>query len=426
MMKKANLVLMAALAAAGLVGVTGGALIPAVAIAADAKGQKLSPAILKPLKAAQDAMAAKNWDQALADIKEAQAVEPKTPYDAFMVDEVGWYAMLQLKDYAGAAAALERAANSGFVPEADIPQRQRALAQLNYQTQNYAKAVEYGNKYLQQAPDDKDIGVLVAQSYYLQKDYAGARATVQKLTAAQGTPSEQLLQISLRSNFEMKDRAGTVQALEQLVRYYPQQKYWDDLLTNQLYETKGDREMRALYRLMDQTNTLDKPEEYSEMATVLIAGGFPNEAQQVLERAMSANVFTGDAKGREQADLDRARSGASADRKDLASADKSLAAAKTGNEMVAIGKLYFSFGDYAKAADAIQKGIAKGGVTDMDDANGLLGIALTRAGKMAEARPAFEAVKDAKYARIARLWILYLETKAAPAAAPAAPAAPTG
>ena len=425
-MKRANLVLMAALAAAGLVGVTGGALIPAVAVAADAKGQKLSPAILKPLKAAQDAMAAKNWEQALADIKEAQAVEPKTPYDAFMVDEVGWYAMLQLKDYAGAAAALERAANSGFVPEADMAQRQRALAQLNYQTQNYAKAVEFGNKYLAQAPDDKDIGVLVAQSYYLQKDYAGARATVQKLTG-QGTPTEQLLQISLRSSFEMKDRAGTVQALEQLVRYYPQQKYWEDLLTNQLYETKGDREMRALYRLMDQTSTLDKAEEYSEMATVLIAGGFPNEAQQVLERAMAANVFAGDAKGREQADLDRARSGATADRKDLATADKALAAAKTGNEMVAFGKLYFSFGDYAKAADAIQKGIAKGGVTDMDDANALLGIALTRSGKMAEARPAFEAVKDAKYARIARLWILYLGTQAAPAAAPAAPAAaPTG
>jgi hypothetical protein len=425
-MKKANLVLMAALAAAGLVGVAGGALVPTSALAAAAQSPKLSASIIKPLKAAQDAMNVKNWDQALASIKEAQAVEPKTPYDAFMVDELGWFAMLQAKDYAGSAAALERAVNSGFVPPADIPQRQKALSQLNYQTQNYAKAIEFGNKYLEQVPGDKDISVLVAQSYYLQKDYAGARATVQKLAAGPGTPSEQLLQIGLRSNFELKDRAGTVQALEALVRYYPQPKYWEDLLTNQLYETKGDRELRTLYRLVDQTSTLDKAEEYSEMATVLVAGGFPNEAQQVLERGMSANVFTGDAKSREQSDLDKARSGAAADRKDLANADKALAAAKTGTEMVAIGKLYFSFGDYAKAADAIQKGLAKGGVSDPDDANALLGIALTRAGKLAEARPAFEAVKDAKYARVTRLWVLYLETKAAPAAAPAAAATPTG
>jgi hypothetical protein len=37
--------------------------------------------------------------------------------------------------------------------------------------------------------------------------------------------------------------------------------------------------------------------------------------------------------------------------------------------MVAIGKLYFSAGDYANAVDAIQKGLAKGGVADADDAN---------------------------------------------------------
>ena len=42
------------------------------------------------------------------------------------------------------------------------------------------------------------------------------------------------------------------------------------------------------------------------------------------------------------------------------------AAAKTGTQMVAIGKLYFSAGDYANAVDAIQKGLAKGGVADAD------------------------------------------------------------
>jgi len=89
--------------------------------------------------------------------------------------------------------------------------------------------------------------------------------------------------------------------------------------------------------------------------------------------------------------------------------------------MVAIGKLYFSVGEYAKSADAIQKGIAKGGVTDVDEANSLLGIALVRADKLADARPAFEAVKGAKYAEVARLWLLYVDTKLNPAPAAAAP-----
>jgi hypothetical protein len=134
-MKKANLVLIAALAAAG-VGIVGGSLLPVPAVAAAAKKQSLSAAVLKPLKAAQEAMNAKNWDEAQARIQEAQAAEGKTPYDAFMVDELGWFILLQKKDYAGSAATLERALGSGFVTEADVPQRVRALTQLNLQVKN--------------------------------------------------------------------------------------------------------------------------------------------------------------------------------------------------------------------------------------------------------------------------------------------------
>lgn len=423
-MKKANLVLMAALAAAGLVSVTGSMLLPTDAAAAES--QKLGAKIAKPLRATQEAINAKNWDEALASLEGARAIEPKSPYEAFMVDELGWYILLQKKDYAGAAATLERAVGSGFVPPADMPQRTKALAQLNYQTQNYPKAVEFGNKYLGLVPGDEEIGVLVAQAYYMQKDYAGTRAAVARLTSGKAQPSEQLLLLDLRSSYEMKDRAATVQALEALVQHYPQPKYWEDLLTNQLYLTKGDREMRALYRLMDDTRTLDKAEEYSEMASVLVTGGYPTEAKGILERGVSANLFQGDARTRAESELARARSGAEADRKELPGAAQALAAAKTGNEMVSLGKLYFSVGDHAKAAEAIQKGLAKGGVTDADDANALLGIALSRTGKSAEARAAFDAVKDPKLAEVTRYWKLYLDASAAPpaAAAPAETAQP--
>ena len=419
-MKKTNLLVVVALTAAGVFGLGAAALAPSVATAADAP-PKMSAKIIAPLKIVQEQTTAKNYDAAYAALKEAQAVEPKTPYESYMVDELGWYVLLQKQQLPAAAEALERAVNSGFVPPAEVTPRLKPLSQIYYQAQNYPKAAEYGNKYLAQVPTDATIAVLVAQSYYLQKDFANTRAIAEKYTAGVAQPNEQLLLLALRSNFELKDRAATMKTLESLVRYYPQQKYWEDLLTNQLYETKGDGELRTLYRLMEQTSTLDKADEYTEMATVLIAGGYPGEAQQVLERAMSANLVSGDAKGRAQADLDKARTQAAADRKDLAGAEKALAEAKTGNQMVATGKLYFSVGEYAKAADAIQKGLAKGGVTDLDDANALLGIALVRADKPAEARPAFEAVKGAKYAEIARLWLLYVDTKLnpAPAAAPA-------
>jgi outer membrane protein assembly factor BamD (BamD/ComL family) len=419
-MKKANLVLAAALAAAGITSVVTGLLTPATAIAQaapqkQAAAQKIGAKMLKPLKAAQDAIGAKNWDAAIASLTEAQAIEPKTPYEAFMVDELGWYARLQTKDYKGAEEALARAAASGFVAEADLPQRNKALAQINYQLEDYAKAVEYGNKYLAAAPGSADIGALVAQSKYLQEDYAGARTTVDQVTTGQAKPDEQLLLIGLRSNYELKDRPGTVRSLEALVRHYPATKYWEDLLNNQLYETKTDRDLRALYRLIADTKTMDRPDEYSEAAATLMTGGFPTEAKQLLEQGVSAGAFQGESLVRAQADLARARSGADADRKELPGADQALAAAKTGNEMVAMGKLFFSVGEYGKAADAIQKGLAKGGVSDADDANMLAGIAHTRAGKSTEALAAFDAVKDPKLAEVARLWKLRVETSGATA-----------
>jgi hypothetical protein len=132
-------------------------------------------------------------------------------------------------------------------------------------------------------------------------------------------------------------------------------------------------------------------------------------------RGVSAGAFQGESLVRAQADLARARSGADADRKELPGADQALAAAKTGNEMVAMGKLFFSVGEYGKAADAIQKGLAKGGVSDADDAHMLAGIAHTRAGKSTEALAAFDAVKDPKLAEVARLWKLRVETSGATA-----------
>jgi Tfp pilus assembly protein PilF len=417
MMKKLNLVLTAALAAAGLVGVVAGSLLPvSTAVAATkenekpAAKQKLSPAVGKPLVAAQNAMNAKNWDEALVQIEAARAVEPKTPYDAFMVDELAWYIYLQKKDYVKSAEALERSMASGMVPEADKAQRLRALTQMELQNKQYAKALSYGSEYLKIKPDDAEIALSLAQARYLSDDFAGARTAVEQLIASSPKPSEQALLLALRTNYELKDDAGTLRALEGLVRHYPQPKYWEDLLNAQLFRTKEDRGLRSLYRLMEDTGTLDKGEEYAEMGTTLVAGGFPNEAKQVLERGMAKNVFSADSKSRAQSELERARAGAAADAKDLGTAAAQLAAAKSGNQVVAIGKLYFSAGDYANAADAIQKGLAKGGVADADDANMLLGIAYSRLGKTTEARAAFDAVKAPTMTDLARLWKLKLDT----------------
>ncbi len=419
-MKKANLVLTAALAAAGLVGVVGGALTPTTVMAAAAKKPSLSASVMKPLKAAQEAMNAKNWDEALTHIQEAQKVDGRTAFDDFQINDFLWFVLYQKKQLAESAVALEAAVNSGFVPPESLNQRYKLLLQLNLMGQNFPKAVEWGSKYIAANPTDMESSLQLAQGMYFNKDYAGAKALAEKMVATGAKPSEDTLKLLLRCNVELKNDAGSLNTLELLVRHYPAQKYWEDLLNNQLFRTRDDRALRQLYRLMADTNTLDKGDEFSEMGNLLITGGYPAEAKKVLEQGMALDVFSGDSKNRAQGDLDRARNLAATDAKDVPNAEKLIAAAKTGNSIIATGKLLFSAGEYARAADAVKQGLAKGGVTDADDANMLLGIALFRSGKPADAAAAFGAVKDPKMTEVARMWKLKLESDAANAAAPAA------
>ncbi|HEV7714074.1 MAG TPA: hypothetical protein VGO53_00655, partial [Steroidobacteraceae bacterium] len=50
--------------------------------------QKVSKAAAKPLKAAQDAMNAKDYPTALAKLKEVEALPGKSPYDEFMMNQM--------------------------------------------------------------------------------------------------------------------------------------------------------------------------------------------------------------------------------------------------------------------------------------------------------------------------------------------------
>jgi uncharacterized protein HemY len=74
------------------------------------------------------------------------------------------------------------------------------------------------------------------------------------------------------------------------------------------------------------------------------------------------------------------------------------------------GNIYFSNGDYAKAAELYRAALGKSGA-DKDLANLRLGMALARAGDKAGATAALQAVGGAR-AGVAQYWLLYLQTQA--------------
>ncbi len=400
-MMKASLVLGSMLAVAGWLGVAGSMLmVPATAEAQ----QKVSAKVGVPLKAAQDAIAKKRWDQALARIKEADVAPGKTSFDQYKINEMLWYVYLQQGRNAEAARVLEGQIGSGQMPASERVQRTKTLSQLYARAGNYGKAAQTAQQYLKSVPGDRDIQLLVANAFYQQKDYKGAIAAAERVMKGGGTPSEDLLQLVLRSNYELNDSAGTARALEQLLRYYPSADTWERVLDGYLKQTKHDHELMALYRLAEDVGALKEADQYIDMTQALVIGGFGQEAERVMKKGIDAGVFEGDALTRAKRTLDAAKRKGDQERLALPKAASQLAAAKTGDQIAKVGELYFSAGDYTRAASTLQKAVAKGGLSDPDGTQMALGIALKRKGDKAAAIKAFDAIKDPKFAEVGKLW----------------------
>jgi len=395
----------------------GAGLTSPVARAADEKKApeaKVSKAASKPLKAAKDAADAKKYPEALAALKEVEALSDKTPYDIHVMNELYGFVYVRTQQYPEAAKALEAGLTDGFLNETDAANRLKALAQVNYQIKNYDKAIEFGDKVIKAGQADDDMVTLVSQAYYIKGDYPGTIKFVNEYNESQikagKTPKEQALNLVLSSCLKQDDKDCATKALERMVSYYPKPDYWQNLLYS-LFQQEGqtDKSLLQVYRLAADVDVLKRPDDYTEYAQLAIEAGSPGEAQAILEKGMAKNIFT-DPKliDRNKRLLENAKKQADQDRAGLDKIAKDAAAGKTGDKDVSIGLAYIGYKQYDKAIEAITRGLSKPGVQNQGEANLLLGIAQLGAGHKEEAQKAFSAVKgDAKLERIANLWSLH-------------------
>jgi tetratricopeptide (TPR) repeat protein len=170
----------------------------------------------------------------------------------------------------------------------------------------------------------------------------------------------------------------------------------------------------------DPEGGLETVGAYLNYADTAMNAGSPGEAQRGLERGMKEGVVP--TAGTNQQIMSQAKNAVASDKKSLPGEAAAAAKNPKGEVDVKVGLGYYSTGDFAQAAEAVKRGIAKGGVTRLDDANLLLGASLLELGKKDEARAAFEAAKSAAppgslLGRIAGLWIARTaRTDTAPAA----------
>lgn len=374
--------------------------------------QQVSAKVGKPLKKAQELMAAKQWKEALAKTKEVAAIEGKNPAEEAIINEMLAYCMMNLKDYAGAVGVYETMLAAGqFKPE-DVPKRVLTMSQIYFALKNYPKSIQYGERYLKDAGADLEVLRQVAQAYFLQNDFAKAEVYTQRLidtAKKQGKPVEEdWLKLLMSAQHKQNKKSDVIATLERLLASYPNDQYWSDMFTYLLQGSSfSDGENIIYLRLVQQTNML-QPDEYIELAELSLAITNPGEAKAILEEGFTKGVLgKGESKDRDLKLLAMARTQAAEDLNLLPSIEKEAAAKPTGEALVKVGEAYLGHGKYENAIAAITKGLAKGGIKNKDETTINLGIAYLRLNKNAEAIQAFNGVPaTSKLALMSRLWVI--------------------
>ncbi len=408
-------VLVSALGAAALV--AGGAVHAADK---ESKGPTITADLAKNLKAAQDALKAQKYDEAISKLKDAQAQKgKKTEYDNYIINSMLAMSYYSEKDYQNAAPLLRETAMSQYSNPEQSKQWLTAVMGIFYQEKNYPDCITVGQELVKRGSTQSDVYTTIALSQTALGKNKEAAQTVQQIIDKQQKPEEKLLAFQWNAYLKANDPADASKVVEQLVKYYPKPDYWLNALSPLLRLNIQDAHLQLdVFRLMNEVGVLTRPGDYSEMAGLALDQGYPGETVAVLQKAFANNVFTDPRDvGRYQHLLTGAQQRADADQKSLPQQEQQAQSAASGDALVSVGAAYLNYGQADKAVDLINQGITKGNLKYADQANLLLGIAELHAHKNADARKAFDKVagsSNENYARLGKLWALHAEGAANP------------
>ena len=371
--------------------------------------EALRPEIGKPLQAAQDLMKAGKYKDALVKVREAEAAGDRTPYENYFIDRMRGSAAAGAGDEGTATRSFEAVLASGRLQAAEKLQTLEALAGSAYRAKDYAKALEWAQRYFKEGGSSAQMRTLQVSAHYLSGDFAAVvRDMQEKVQAAeQAVPlvDEQTLRLLAASQLKLGDEAGYANTLEKLLIHHPKKDYWADLLAR-IQNKPGFAERLALdmYRLQVATETMDEPAQYVEMAQLALQSGLPAEAKRVIEAGYAAGKLgTGTEAERHKRLRDMAIKQSADDEKTL----NAEVIGRSAEALVNNGQALVSAGQVDKGIELIEHGIVKGGLKRPDDAKLHLGQAYLKSGNKDKAIETFRSVRGSDgVGDLARLWAI--------------------
>jgi tetratricopeptide (TPR) repeat protein len=390
---------------------------PQSALSAEKDKQQISRVIAKEMTAAQKALQANQWAEAIKNLEAAETKSGLTPFDQKTIYYFKGFANIKLGNLKVAQAMFEKAIATGASSPEDKASMTRTLFGIAASTSQFQKTIDYGKEMAEAGSATPNDLAIIAQSYFQLKDCKNAGTWVDKAVSASRkageAPKENLFLFKLQCASDASDNTAMVPVLQELIRLNNKSSYWNTLLRIERQDERDDRNTLMIYRIMYNTNSMNADTDYIEMAQLLADAALPGEAQSVLEKAMTTpGVLKEEHKERTSRLLNSLKVRADADRKGLASFDAEASKSPVGELGVKLGEVYYGFGEYQKGVDAITAGLVKQQIKHLDEAYVYLGLAEVQLKNFAEAKRTFASLKLVPNIspRVLRLWSLYSET----------------
>jgi hypothetical protein len=382
----------------------------AVAPAAHSQAQQVSKAVFEKYDPARTAYQKKDYATAVRLGKEALAAA-KTPFEKQACLTIVFGAAAAAQYFGEAVDAGEQLLAVEGLPAQTRLGVQRTLATLYPRVNKMDKAIAITKDYMKVSGATTADWDLLAQLYSAQKDCGNLMPALDKALAGGKTPDEKQLAMQSNCYYKAHDTEKRISVNEELLRRFPKKDYYNQLLV--IYQTDKkleDLALLALLRFGYERDYLETEADYVKLADLALDVGTTAEALRVLEKGIARKlVKTGKGSEKNARLLDQAKARAAEDKKTITQLDAESRAGKNGESDVKVGYRYYSMGEFDKAVEAIQRGLQPDRAARLkrpDDANMVLGLALLKLKKKAEADKAFAAAKaDPRMAAAAKLWL---------------------
>ncbi|NRR30116.1 tetratricopeptide repeat protein [Oxalobacteraceae bacterium] len=374
-----------------------------VAYAADAVRAEVG----KPLQEAQKLAQAGKNKEALAKLRDADAVGGKTANETYLIERTRASAAAAAGDNETAARAFEAVINSGKLSAAEAPKFTQALAGLYYRAKDYPKAITWIQRALKDNPGDGQMHELLIQTYYISGKFNEAAKELQNSKGSSEGQLQMLANIQLKQN----DKAGYVQTLEKLAGSYPKTSYWADLL-NRVSGKPGFASSLSLdvLRLRLANGLLAKPGEYMEMSQLSLQAGNAAESLKIIDQGYKKGVLgVGADAARHQRLKDLAVKTGAENTANAAKLEAEYLKNKDADGLSNLGFGLVSDGKTDKGLELMTQAVKMDSARRPEELKLHLGIAQAQAGKKAAALATLKTVKGTEGAAdLARYWTLQI------------------